>query len=83
MSYNHVLKYLFIYFMVGNLRSKNLFISYITKVCFKSVSTTSGCNVTKILNESDVDFIKLDTPHGIKGEIAMHSGKILSDCIKG
>ncbi len=51
--------------------SKNLFIFHIVKVCFKNVSTSSGCTVSKILNEYDIDFIKLDTPHGIKDEIAL------------
>ncbi len=69
--------------MVGNLRCKNLFISHIAKVCFKNVSTTSGCTVSKILNEYGVDFIKLDTPHGIKDEMALQYRKTLSDCIKG
>ncbi len=69
--------------MVGNLTSKNLFISHIAKVCFKNVSTTSGCIVSKILNEYGVDFIKMDTPHGIKDEMALQYRKILSDCIKG
>ncbi len=69
--------------MVGNLRSKNLFISHIAKVCFKNISTTTYCTASKILNEYDVDFIKLDTPHGIKDKMALHCRKTLSDCIKG
>ncbi len=69
--------------MVGNLRSKNLFISHIPKVCFKNVSTISGCTVSKILNEYGVDFIKLDTPNGIKDEMALQYRKTLSDSIKG
>ncbi len=36
-----------------------------------------------MLNEYGVDFIKLDTPHGIKDEMALHYRKTLSDCIKG
>ncbi len=67
---DHVLKCRFIKFMVDNLRSKNLFISHIATVCFKNVSTTSGCTVSKILNEYGVDFIKLNTPHDIKDEMA-------------
>ncbi len=43
---DHVLKCRFSKFMVGNLRSKNLFISHIVKVCFKNVSTISGCTVS-------------------------------------
>ncbi len=69
---NHVdlvLKCRFINFMVGILRSKNLFISHIAWLCFKNVSTMSGCTVSKILNEYGVDFIKLDNPHGIKDEM--------------
>ncbi len=69
--------------MVGNLRSKNLFISHIAKVCSKNVSTISGCTVSKILNEYDIDFNKLDTRHGIKNEMALQYRKTLSDCIKG
>ncbi len=69
--------------MVGNLRSKNIFISHIAKVWFKNVSTASACTVSKILNEYDVDFIKLDTPHTIKDEVALQYKKTLSDCIKG
>ncbi len=80
---DHVLKCRFITFMVGNLRSKNLFISHIAKVCFKNVSTISGCTVSKILYEYGVDFIKLDTPYGIKDEMALQYRKTLSDCIKG
>ncbi len=53
------------------------------KVCFKNVSTISGCTVSKILNEYGVDFIKLDTPHGINDEMALQYRKTLSDCIKG
>ncbi len=79
---DHVLKCRFIKFMVGNLRSKNLFISHIAKTCFKNVSTTSGCTISKILNEYDVDLIKLDTPHGIKDEMALQYRNTLSDCIK-
>ncbi len=30
-----------------------------------------------------VDFIKLDTPHGIKDEMALQYGTTISDCIKG
>ncbi len=52
-------------------------------VCFKNVGTTSGCTVSKILNEYGVDFIKLDTPHGIKDEMALQYKKTLSACIKG
>ncbi len=63
--------------------SKTLFISHIAKVCFKNVSTTSHCTISKILNEYDVDFIKLDTPHDIKDEMALRYRKTLSDCIKG
>ncbi len=73
----------FIKFMVGNLRTKKLFISHIAKICFKNVSTTSGCIGSKILNEYDVDFIKLYTPHGIKDEIIWRYRKTLCDCIKG
>ncbi len=51
-------------------------------VCFKNVSTTSGCTVSKILNAYGVDFIKMDTPHGIKDEMALLYRKTLSDCIK-
>ncbi len=51
--------------------------------CFINVSTTSGCTVSKILNVHDVDFIKLDTPHGINDEMALQYMKTLSDCIKG
>ncbi len=40
-----------------NPRSKNYFISHIAKVCFKNGSTTSGCTVSKILNEYDVDLL--------------------------
>ncbi len=80
---DHVLKGRFIKFKVGNLRSKNLFISHIAKLCFKNISTISGCTVSKILNEYDVDLIKLDTPHGIKDEMALQYRKTLSDCIKG
>ncbi len=69
--------------MVGNRRSKNLFISHIAKVCFKNISTTSGCTVSKIINEYDVDLIKLDTPHEIKDEMALQYKKTFSDCIKG
>ncbi len=69
--------------MIGNLRSKNLFISHIATGCFKNVSTISGCTVSKILNEYGVDFITLDTPHGIKVEMALHYRKTLSDCFKG
>ncbi len=68
---DHVLKCRFIKFMVCNLGSKNLFIYHIAKVCFQNVSTISGCTVSKILNEYDVDFIKLDTPHGIKDEMVL------------
>ncbi len=50
--------------------SKNLFISHIAKVCFKNVSNTYGCSVSKILNEYDVDFIKVDTPYGINDDVA-------------
>ncbi len=46
-------------------------------------STTSGCPVSKILNEYDVDFIKLDTPHDIIYEMELQYRKTLSDCIKG
>ncbi len=60
-----------------------LAISRIAEVCFKNVSTTSGCTVSKILNEYGVDFIKLDTPHDIKDEMALQCRKTLSDCIKG
>ncbi len=80
---DHVLKCRFIKFMVGNLRSKDLFISHLAKVCFKNVSTISGCTVSKILNEYAIDLIKLDTPHGIKDEMALKYKKTLSDCIKG
>ncbi len=80
---DHVLKCRFIKFMVINLSSKNLFISYIAKVCFKNVSITSGCTFSKKLNEYGVDFIKLDTPYGIKDEMALQFRKTLSDCIKG
>ncbi len=45
--------------------------SHIAKVCFKNVSTISGCTVSKILNDYVVDFIKQDTPHGIKDEMAL------------
>ncbi len=69
--------------MFGNLRSKNLFISHIAKVCFRNVSTTSGFTFSKLLNEYGVDFIKLDTPHAIKYEMALQYRKTLSDCIKG
>ncbi len=69
--------------MVGNLKSKNLFISHIANICFKNVSTTSGCTVSKILNEYDVDFIKLDTPHGIKDEMALQYRKTICDLLKG
>ncbi len=69
--------------LVGNLRSKNLFIYHIAKVCFKNVSSISGCTVSKILNEYGVDFIKLDNPHGIKDEMELQYKKTLSDCIKG
>ncbi len=69
--------------MFGNLRSKNLFISRIAKVCFKNVSTISGCTVSQIINEYGVDFIKLDTLHGIKDEMALQYRKTLFDCIKG
>ncbi len=69
--------------MVSNLRSKNLFISHIAKVCFKNVSTISGCTVSKILNEFGVDFNKLDNSHGIKDEMTLQYRKTLSDCIKG
>ncbi len=69
--------------MVGNLRSKNLFISHIAKVYFTNVITISGCTVSKILNEYGVDFIKLGTPHGIKDEMALQYRNTLSDCIKG
>ncbi len=48
----------------------------------KMFSTMSGCTVTKILNEYGVDFIKLDTPHDIKDEMALQYRKTLSDCIK-
>ncbi len=65
--------------MVGKLRSKNLFISHIAKVCFKNVSTISGCTVSKILNEYGVDFIKLDIPRCIKDEITLQYRKTLSD----
>ncbi len=65
--------------MVGNFRSKNLFISHIAKICFKNVSTTSGCTVSKILNAYGVDFIKLDTLCGIKDEMALQYRKTLSD----
>ncbi len=61
----------------------NLFISHIATACFKHVSTISGCPVSKILNEYGVDFIKLDTPHGIKDEMVQQYRKTLSDCIKG
>ncbi len=61
---------------------KLYFISHIAKKCFKNVSITSSCTVSKILNEYDVDFIKLDMPHDIKDEMALWYGKILSDCIK-
>ncbi len=50
---------------------------------FKKYSTISGCTVSKILNEYGVDFIKLDTQHGIKDEMALQYRKTLSDCIKG
>ncbi len=84
---DHVLKCRFIKFMVSNLKSKNLFISHIAKVCFKNVSPISGCTVSKTLNEYGVYFIKLDTkldtPHGIKDEMALQYRKTLSDCIKG
>ncbi len=76
---DHVLKCWFIKFLVGNLRSKNLFNSHIAKY----VSTTSCCTVSKILNEYDVDFIKLDTPCDIKDEMALQYKKTLSDCIRG
>ncbi len=69
--------------MVGNLRSKNLFISHIAKVCFKNVSMILSCTVSKILNKYGVDFIKLDTPHVVKDEMALQYRKTLSDCIKG
>ncbi len=49
---------------------------------FGYLHTKSGCNVSKILNEYYVDFIKLDTPHGIKDEMALQYRKTLSDCIK-
>ncbi len=49
----------------------------------KIVSTTSGYTVSKVLNEYGVDFIKLDTPHGIKDEMALQYRKTLFDCIKG
>ncbi len=59
-------------------------ISHIAKVFFfLNVSTISGCTVSKILNEYGVDFIKLDTPHGIKDEMAHQYRKTLSYCIKG
>ncbi len=80
---DNVLKCRFIKFMVGNIRSKNLFVSHIAKVCFKNVSTISGCTVSKILNKYGVDFIKLDTPHGTKDEMALQYRITLSDCIKG
>ncbi len=80
---DHVLKCRFIKFMVGNLRSINLFISHIAKVCFKNVNTTSGCTISKILNDYGFDFIKLDTPDGIKDDMAQQYRKTLSDCIKG
>ncbi len=51
-------------------------------MCDKNVSTISGCTVSKILNEYGVDFNKLDTPHGIKDEMALQFRKTLSDCIK-
>ncbi len=54
--------------MVGNRRSKILFISHIAKACFKNVSITPGCTVSKTINEYCVDFIKLDTPYGIKDD---------------
>ncbi len=72
---DHILKWRF--------RSKNLFISHIAKICFKNVRTISSYTVSKILNEYCVDFIKLDTPHGIKDEMALQYKKTLSDCIKG
>ncbi len=34
-------------------------------------------------NEYGVDFIKLDTPHGIKDEMVLQYRKTLSDCSKG
>ncbi len=80
---DHVLKCRIIKFMVGNRRSKNLFFSHIAKVCFKNVSSISGCTFSMILNEYGVDFIKLDIPHGIKDEMALQYRKTLSDCIKG
>ncbi len=67
----------FIKFMVDNFRSKTFFISLIAKVCSKHISTTSGCTVSKILNEYDVDCIKLDTPHGIKDKMALQYGKMI------
>ncbi len=48
-----VLKCGFSQFMVSNLRSKHFFIFHIANVC----------TVSKILNEYDVDVIKLDTAH--------------------
>ncbi len=48
-----VLKCGFSQFMVSNLRSKHFFIFQIANVC----------TVSKILNEYDVDVIKLDTAH--------------------
>ncbi len=80
---DHVLNSRFIKFMVGNLRIKHLSISDIAKVCFKNGSSTSGCTVSKILNEYGVGFIKLETPYGIKDEMALQYRKTLSDCIKG
>ncbi len=68
---------------LASLRSKNFFISHIAKVSFIFFSTTSGCTVSKILNEYGVDFIKLDTSHGIQDEMALLYRKTLSDCIKG
>ncbi len=76
-------KELYTILSVISMTDTNLFISHIAKVCFKNVSTISGCTVSKILNEYGVDFIKLDTPLGIKDEMALWYGKTLSDCIKG
>ncbi len=59
------------------------FLFHIAKVCFKNGSTISGCTVSKIFNEYDIDIIKLDTPCGIKDEIALRCGKVSSYCIKG
>ncbi len=63
---NHMLKCIFINFMVGNLESQNESVQYVAKLCFTNVPTCSGRNINEIISEYNTDFSLKNVPFCLK-----------------